>query len=93
MKLYIVTVTREAMVWAESASVALSQTNEIENWEDPVSEVADADGRRADGWSDHDLVYHDSEGDITLAEAEAMQEADPQPDTQTIDMFATPQAA
>jgi hypothetical protein len=93
MKLFIVTVTRTAMVWAESENVAANQSGEIQQWEEPEVEATEADGRRAHGWTDDELVYHDSEGDITLAEAEAMLSAEPQPDTQTVDMFAEPQAA
>lgn len=89
MKLYIVTVFRQAMVYAESAAIALSQAYEIENWEEPVNEVEDANGRRADGWSDGDLVYHDSEGDITLAEAEELIGASKRCE-HTVDMFEQP---
>lgn len=88
MKLFIVTVTREAMVWAENAQAAESMSDEIEEWETADIESEEANGRRASGWTDDTNVYHGGNRNITLAEAEAMLAGQPQRDTRTIDMFA-----
>lgn len=91
MKLYIVTTTREAMVWAESEVDAEKSARDIDRTEEPSIEAEEACGRRPEGWTDDALVYGTFDGDITVAKAEAMLAAEPQPDTRTIDMFADSQ--
>lgn len=88
MKLYIVTLTREAMVWAESESHAERFAREIEDCEEPDVDVTEAHGARASGWDGRTLVYCDGTQGITLDQAEEMQAAQPQQDTHTKDLFA-----
>lgn len=71
LRLYVVRVVREAYVLAEDEAEAADMQGEIERWETPEVEVGSG-SERLDGWSQEPercMVYHNGQGDITLAQA------------------------
>lgn len=71
LRLYVVRVVREAYVLAKDEAEAADMQSEIERWENPDVEVSSG-AERLDGWSQEPercMVYHNGEGDITLAAA------------------------
>jgi hypothetical protein len=74
VKLYIVRITREAFVLADTEMGALEHQREIERWEDyPTIECYEAGTETLPGWDDGCFVYHgDGEKNITLAEAKEL---------------------
>lgn len=69
MKLWVVTIKREAVVMAKTERDALNQRREIERWEDYPTIEAKPFKKNPTGWDDDCLVYHSENEDITLKQA------------------------
>jgi hypothetical protein len=68
MKLYCVKITRSAYVLAENKEQVSDHEREIEDWEEPDTEIYETHSNEL-GWNKDHLVYHSGENDITLSEA------------------------
>ena len=71
-KLYLVTISREAYVWAASEEEALDQCSEIERWQRPDRTALRISGNIL-GWSKESLVYHEHQDTRDLSIGEVLE--------------------
>lgn len=76
LRLWVVRVVREAYVLAADEDEARDMQGEIEMWEDyPEVEAYRWGGEKLGGWTDDTLVYDNSDDNVTLAAAKAIDAA------------------